>query len=121
MSESGGKQVIGIFLGVGSLLVMYFLFVSSIRSGDVLGVFFGFGLGLILAIAGIVLSSIGIKQAKDTGGSKAKGVIGLIISIVALGNSLTMFVLLGGVLILETYAASKTAANAASVLLCSVL
>ena len=81
MLDTSGKQVIGILLGIASMLFPVFFFIASLKINDPVGILFGFGMALIFAIAGIIFSSIGIKQAKDRGGSKAKGVIGLLLSI----------------------------------------
>lgn len=121
MLDYHGKQIIGILLGIGSYLVIYFLCVTSVYAHDALGIFFGFGLGLILSTIGIIMSGIGIKQANETGGSKAKGVIGLIVSIVGVANCLVVFALLGSVIFLAQQPASAAASNAASIFLNNIL
>ncbi|MCR4670036.1 MAG: hypothetical protein K5643_02490 [Saccharofermentans sp.] len=100
MLDYHGKQIIGILLGIASMLLPAILAVNSIMIGDVVGIFFGVGLGFILAIIGLIFSSIGLKQAKDRGGSKAKGVIGLLLSIGGIVYFVRLVLVFGGAMLM---------------------
>ena len=81
MLDYHGKQLIGILLGIASIMSPLILVSRSFIVGDVRLLFIGVGSGLILSVIGIIFSVIGLKRAFDIRGSKAKGVIGLIVSI----------------------------------------
>lgn len=100
MLDYHGKQIIGILAGIASMVLPAIFAVNSVKIGDVMGIFFGIGIGLILAIIGLIFSAVGLKQAKDRGGSKAKGVIGLLLSIGGIIYFIRMAIVFGGAILI---------------------
>lgn len=95
LEDSSGKQVIAMILGITSVLVPSLVTFLSSGSGDYLILFFGYGLAAIFAIAGLVLGIIGVNQAKKNEERKAKGVVAIVLSIVAIIEAIAFTVLFG--------------------------
>ena len=62
--DSSGKQVIAMILGITSVLVPSLVTFLNTGSRDYLILFFGYGLAIIFALAGLILRIIGVNQAK---------------------------------------------------------
>lgn len=100
MFDASGKQVISIFFGVAAIVISNFATVASLTNGDLMGMFVGYGFAAIMAIVGIILASLGIKEAVNHGNRKAKGVVGLILSIIGIFYALILTVVFGGTILL---------------------
>ena len=93
--DSSGKQVIAMILGITSVLVPSLVTFLNTGSRDYLILFFGYGLAIIFALAGLILGIIGVNQAKKNEERKAKGVVAIVLSITAILEAIVMSLLFG--------------------------
>lgn len=86
------KQLTGMILGIVSFVIPgCAYFVSLITTSKVYCLCFG--VGLVLAIVGLIISIMSVNQAKRLGESKGMGVVGLVLSIIGIVNNIGMIFL----------------------------
>ncbi|MBO4459500.1 MAG: hypothetical protein J5778_02455 [Clostridiales bacterium] len=95
MFDNTAKQVIAILLGAASIIVPSIVCSVTIMGSDYMGMIFGYGIAAVIGIVGIVIAAVSIKEANKLEDRKAKGVVGLILSICGLIESLIMMALFG--------------------------
>lgn len=98
MRDSHIMQFAGMLFGIGSVAFPVVALMLGRDSSNIILYFIGIIIGLFFAIVGVILSGISIKKAKEYGDNKAKGVAGLITSIVGIGSCLSLFLFIGMIL-----------------------
>lgn len=93
-SESKAMQIVGFVLGLVSLVLCW---VGVIPQVWALGI-----LITLMAIAGIVLSSISLRQARNAGERKGLGIAGLVLAIVGVSLA-SIYTLVGGIVSTRIY------------------
>ena len=93
MRDSHVKQFAGMLFGIGSIAFPTLALMPE--RGDSNSILFFIGIIIGAFFAGIILSAISIKLAKEYDDNKAKGMVGLITSIVGIASCLFMFFVIG--------------------------
>ena len=101
MRDSNVKQFVGMLGGIASLILPYLAFFMGFGNlGDPVFLAFPLVIAFVLGIVGIIVSAVSIKQAKEYGDGKVKGIIGLITSIIGILSSLIIFLVFGAVILI---------------------
>lgn len=95
MRDSHVKQFAGMLFGIGSIAFPTLALMPERGDSNSILFFIGIIIGAFFAVAGLILSAISIKQASDNGDNKAKGVVGLVTSIVGIASCLLLFFIIG--------------------------
>lgn len=109
MSESTGKQIMGLLMGLLSIGTAYFTFLPGFlyASGDYTIFFVGEGFAVLFGILGIIFSALGIKAARYYRERKGLAIFGLVVSIMGLGTGLAMLLVYGSMILLVTSEAAR--------------
>lgn len=95
MRDSHVKQFAGMLFGIGSVAFPTVALVIGRDTSSSILYYVGIIIGAFFGVAGIILSAISIKLAKEYDDNKAKGMVGLITSIVGIASCLFLFFIIG--------------------------
>lgn len=100
MRDSHVKQFAGMLCGIASVVFPSLTYTFGRDSSNKVVYFIGIGIGFFIALAGLIISGISIKQAKEDGDNKVKGIIGLVTSIIGISSCLILCLIVGLILLI---------------------
>jgi len=98
MKDSHILQFVSMLLGILSIILPYIVLSFARSAIDGIIYLIALGVALLVSIVGIILAAVSIKKARDYGDNKAKGIVGLITSIIGTLSCLIVLAIIGSII-----------------------